>query len=102
MKYWPLSLIAESPLLPPAYFMEVTDAGRTCNMSRGAFLACGDVAMRTAPVDAPNMVVMESPGAPARRVYVRFPECEEWLRLERGGVVAGDDGLLHVLIDALH
>lgn len=102
MKYWPLSAIKESPLMPPAFAWELCRVYQTCSLTQEAFNACGSVASYTAPQDTPNLAIVQSIGAPARRVYVGHPECDEWLRLERGGVIEGDDGLLHVIIDALH
>lgn len=103
MQYWPLSALVESPLMPAVFCAELREAYRSkAGLSEGAFIACGTVAIHTAYHDAPNLVLIESACAPARRVYSGYPNHDEWLRLERGGVIGRADGMLCVLIDALH
>ncbi len=101
MKFWPLSVIAASPLVPPAYAHEVSRIA-THLPSEGAFYACIDVARRTEPVNAPGLVIVESIGAPQRRVYTEYPEWDEWFRLERGAVMQAQDGFMFVHFDGLH
>lgn len=101
-KYWPFSTIKNSPLLPPVY---AWDASRIYNRHQFSFpfmVACTDVARQTAPIDMPGLAIVESVGAPARRIYLCYPEFEEWMQLERGGVVLGSDGMLGVIVDGLH
>lgn len=102
MNYWPLSTIATSPLMSLAYGFELSHVYRTCYLSPAAFMACGDVARHTQPHAAPNLVIVESVNAPARQVYTGYPDWREWMALERGGVVEASNGMLHVIIDALH
>lgn len=100
MKYWPLSVIAQSPLMLGAYVDEINRFYKTLP-SQGAYYACIDVARHTQPVDAPNMSIVGSIGAPDRRVYVNYPDSAEWLKLERATVME-DNGYMFILVDALH
>lgn len=101
MKYWPMTVIIQSPLVPPAYAWELQQFYRKIP-SEGAYDAVFDVARKTPPVEAPNTVVVSSVGSPCRRVCLGYPTEAEWLPLERAAVVAGDNGYLYVLMDALH
>lgn len=100
MRYWPLSVIAQSPMLPPVYGPELYRAYYDPRISQGALVACNQVAGHTRPVETP-LVIIHSVGAPMRRVYTEYPEFDDWLRLERGGFIATDDTFGFV-IDALH
>lgn len=102
MKYWPMSIVKSSPLMPPVFAWELFRVYETCYLSAPAFQACGDVAQQTQPASMPNLAVVESIGAPARQLYTNYPDWEEWSRLERGGVFEASNGVLHVIIDALH
>lgn len=103
MNYWPLSVIAQSPLAQhPGFAYELSRLYKTCYLSPAAFMACGDVARQTPVQNMPNLVIVESVGAPARQMYTGYPDWEEWSRLERGGVIEASNGMLSVIIDALH
>ena len=104
MRYWPFSIIAESPLMPAQYAAEfyrvqVTHDDR---LSPGAVMACGSVAVYTEPCEMPNLYVLTTLDGPPRRAYHGFPPFDEWARLERVGVVQDAQGDLFVLMDALH
>lgn len=101
MRYWPISMIARSSLLPAAYAPEIARFN-VAMPSEGAFYACFDVARRTPAIDAPNTVVIETIGAPQRCAYVDFPDTDEWLKLERINVMETKDGYLFVSVAALH
>lgn len=101
MKYWPLSVLTQSPLINSAYVPELCRVYDTGYMSHGVFNACGAVASQTKPVETP-LVIIESVGAPMRRAYSSMPTFEAWARLERGGFVATEDGFFGFMIDALH
>lgn len=100
MRYYPLSVIAQSPLTPPEFAWELSQVYRTAYLSPDAFRACSYVARDTAPLNTP-LVIIESVNAPMRRAYTDFPDFEDWLRLERGGFVMTDD-FFGLMIDALH
>lgn len=100
MKYWPLSVIAQSPLMHPICMGELHRAYQAPRLSEGTMIACNQVAGHTKPVETP-LVIVHSVDAPMRRIYTEHPEFEDWLRLERGGFVATDDVFVFV-IDALH
>ena len=101
MKYWPMMAIARSPLLPAPYVHELQNFYLRCP-SKHAFEAALDVARHTAPLELPNLAVIETPGGTYHRTFTGRPSHDEWLRLERGGVVPFDDGTLFVLMDAIH
>lgn len=101
MRYWPTSVICNSPLLSGMYAPELHQVERTAHLSHGAFMACGRVAAQTEPVETP-LLIIESVGAPMRRMYATYPEFADWARLERGGFVSNDQGFFGFMIDALH
>jgi len=100
VRYFPLSTIAQSPLMSPVYAWEVANAYHTSQLSRGAMHACGYVIEHTKPHETP-LVIIESVGTPMRRVYIDYPETEAWLALERGGFVLTNE-FFGFVVDALH
>lgn len=100
MRYWPLSVLKESPLMHPAHVWELSRFYKH-PPSEPAFYACLEVASRTQPVDTPGLMIIESVDAPNRLVYSRYPGRAEWSRLERAGVFEGD-GCLYMFMEALH
>jgi hypothetical protein len=106
MKHWGLSVIAGSPLLAGVYAVELQQSMKTGRMlSQATFSACSAVAAYTPAQEAPSLAIVHSEGAPPRRVYLRYPELNEWPRLERGSLTAEDAGpdiLWHIVVDALH
>lgn len=107
MRYWPLSVIVTSPLVPEAHLYEISQA-RTRLPSEKGFYAMMEVARRTPAVAAPNLVFIEtiepdgSRRGEARRVFTHYPEADEWLRLERQCVHETSEGFLFVFFDGLH
>lgn len=101
MRYWPLSVIAQSPLVPPAYALEISMTA-TRVPSQGAYYAMVDIARQTAAVDAPNLVIIESTDAPGRRCFTGYPTEAEWLRLERTVFMENEAGFMFGMIDSLH
>lgn len=106
MKYWPMTVLAYSPLLPAAYAPEVQQMTQRYvpgAPSMGAYLACVDVARRTPGIEAPNLAFIEHPGcAMTRRIFLDYPNDEEWLRMERSVLVEDDVGFTFWQLDALH
>lgn len=100
MRYYPLSVVAQSPLLPAVHAYEVAQVYNTACLSQGAMLACNYVISNTVPCETP-LVIVESVGAPMRRIYTEYPDFEDWIRLERGGFVVTDE-FFGLMIDALH
>lgn len=82
MKVWPLSVLKESPLMPPQYAWEVARFYQHLP-SEGCFYACLAVARQTPPVEMPGLVAIETVGAPIHFMYTEYPDWEEWSRLER-------------------
>lgn len=102
MNYWSLSTIATSPACQhPGFLRELADVYATGYLSPAAFETCGYVARHTVPIRAP-LVFVESVGCAARQVYLGYPDWRQWSALERGGVFEAGDGMLYVVIDALH
>jgi hypothetical protein len=93
--------IAKSPLLPAPYVHELTNFYNKCP-SMHAFDAALAVAVHTTPLEMPNLAVIETIGGSYHRTYTGRPSNEEWLRLERGGIVPFDNGNLFILMDVLH
>lgn len=100
MRYWPLSIIRDSPLMAPAYAMELYGAMDAPYISQGALIACNEVSNHTRHIET-SLVIVHGTDAPMRRVYIRYPEFDEWMRLERGGFIATDESFGFV-VDALH
>lgn len=98
MKFWPLSAVAE--MVPPAYAAELQQVA-TKLPSHGAFFAAIDASRTMVPIEAPNLVIIESVDGPNVRAYVGYPQMHEWLRLERAAVMETDDGYVFVLQDVL-
>lgn len=99
MKYWPLSIIINSPLLPSVYAVEVQSI-YTLQISPYAYHACAEVAARLKPTET-NLVIIESLDAPCRFAYSRMPTDEEWNKLERGGVVQDVYGFHRIIMEGL-
>jgi hypothetical protein len=100
MKFWPLSVIAANPLVPPAYAQELRDFNYHMP-SQGAYWVAVEVASRTQPVQAPNLAVIGVVDGSARRIYLDYPNWDEWFYLERSTVI-DDNGYVFILMDALH
>lgn len=102
MKYWPMSVIADSPRMPPRHAIEAREVCHTYSMTAAAAASCSDAASFIAPQDAPNLAIIESAGAPARQVFLRHPGREEWGMLERANLVTGGDGQMYLIVDSTH
>ena len=101
MKYWPMRAIADSPLLPPTFIHELRNF-YVKMPSQHAFNAALAVAEQTIPLEMPNLAVIETVDAHFHRTYTGRPSYDEWLRLERGGIIPFDDGTLFIFMDHLH
>lgn len=101
MRYWPMMAIANSPLLPAPYVLELQNFYFTIPSAK-AFYAALDVAAATEALEMPNLAVIETLEGSYHRMFTGRPTLEEWQRLERGGIVPFDDGTLFVLMDQIH
>lgn len=99
-RYWPLSVIAHSPLLHHVHTWELMCAYHAKSLTESAMHASHQVAAETASFDT-SLVVIHSEDAPMRRVYLAYPSFDDWARLERGGFIATAD-TFGLVIDALH
>ena len=101
MRYWPISALIHSPLMPLPYAIELDRIYSDRPPSSNAYCACIDVA-RQLPGLETGLVVIESVDAPMRRAYVERPPYDEWARLQRAGVLQTGAGTMFLTMDALH
>ena len=100
MKYWPLWFATQSQSLPAPYRLELQNFYRQAP-SEPAFYAIMAAAQEMPAVDAPNLSIVVGEDSPSRRVFARYPDVSEWLRLERTCVMDdGEQTFIHV--EALH
>jgi len=102
IRYWPMSVICSSPLLPPMYIHELFNIVRRQQVSEGGFNAALEVASRTSHMDMPDLAIIESADRPITQVFKEYPTPEEFGRLERCGVFQAADGRYFVHIHARH
>lgn len=100
MRYWPMSVIADSPLMPPPHSIELRLMNRRAP-SEAAYHACFEVARQTRAAPIHGLAFIESVGAPGRQVFTEHPSGDDWARLERVAVV-DHDGYFFIIIDAMH
>lgn len=101
MKYWSLSQLRHSPLMPAQHAWEL--ANFYVRMpSEHAYDACLAVARQIEPVQMPGLVLIESVNVPMRLAYTEYPNIEEWLAVERVFVSSNDDGDLFLNMQPLH
>lgn len=100
MRYWPMSVIADSPLMPAPYAFEASQMGRRAP-SEAAYHACFEVARQTRAAPIRGLAFIESVGAPARQAFTEHPSGDDWARLERAAVV-DHNGCFFIIIDAMH
>lgn len=100
MRYWPLWMVIESPDLAAPYVREMRQFYHKAP-SEAAYYAAMAAARDMPAFEAPSLSIVESEGAPSRRVFARHPDSAEWLRLARTCIIDdGDDTYIHT--DALH
>jgi hypothetical protein len=102
IRYWPMSVICNSPLLPPVYIHELHNIIQRQQVSPEGFNAALEVASRTPHMDMPDLAVVESVDRPITQVFKEYPTDEEWERLERCGIFQATDGRYFVHIHARH
>lgn len=100
MKYWPLSTLRDSPLMPANLQWELAQFYQKMP-SQMAFEACLNVARKTQPIET-GILVIESVNAPLRTMYARYPDFAEWMALEQAGVFEADDGYLFMSREPVH
>lgn len=100
MRYWPISLIAQSPLMAPAHGAQVLDLYNRLP-SVPAFEACFDVARHTQHV-GDRLNIIESTDARNHFMYTEMPSYDEWARLERAGVLETVEKHMFVMLNYLH
>src|SRR4051812_47716107 len=72
VRYWPMMTIARSPLLPAPFVYELSNFYYKMP-SEGAFYAALAVAQHTAPIEMPNLAVIETEGGTYHRMYTSQP-----------------------------
>lgn len=100
MRYWPISTIFSSPMMPAPHAVEVMQLYKRAPSER-AFYSCFDVAKHTRPAPSGALVIIESEGSHPRQAYTNYPSWEEWSRLERSAVIE-TNGDFFIMIDGLH
>ncbi len=100
-RYWPLSVLKNSPLMPPAYQWELLRFTQQLP-SAGAYYACIEVTKHAPAIPMPGLVVIETVNGTGRFMYTEYPDFEAWARLERVGAIEGMNGFMCMVMDALH
>lgn len=101
MRYWPMSVIRTSPLLPGDCAAELHFIFAKL-MSTRTLQACEHVANQTQSVNADGLVVMEGdPEVPYKLVYTQRPTQEQWERLERTVIIDAPGNALVFFMDPL-
>lgn len=97
MKYWPMSVIINSPLFPQHCAWEIQRylAGGPLPGSH-VVQSMGQVTGNTRPIEMPSMVHVYTERGPddtrMHFMYLRYPTFEEWKALERAGASEDDVG----------
>lgn len=101
MRYWPLSVVMQSPLLGDwdRAALTLLRTGHMRKIPNDTLYTCHNAAQKIPACT--SMLLMHTEDAGIRRVYVRHPTQENWLTLERGGFVDTGTGFGYVM-DALH
>lgn len=107
MRYWHFSDIRNSPFMPAWLVPDLDRGACTGQLTHSAFMAATDTAAHMPPADVPSLAIVENLDEngiliSARRMFTRYPDTEEWLRLERGCIVLGDSGIFYIIIDEMH
>lgn len=100
MKYWPLSVIARSPLMPGHLTHELLGPQRFVSVL--AVNAAGQVAGEIAPAIPNRLTCIETAGAPCRRIFLDYPTTAEFEQLEPAGVMEDCYGGRFLLYDCFH
>lgn len=100
MRYWPLSVIAASPMLHHSQAWELMCAERLHPLTQSAMWAANHIAGQT-PAAPPGLVLVHTVGAISRCAYLEPPSPADFAQLERAGFIATDD-TFGLVIDTLH
>jgi hypothetical protein len=102
MRYWPLSTVRTSPLLPGDVASEVTVIYRTLRLTPRAFDACDEVSDLTPHVQMDGLILAKDEYSFPRYMYLRRPPVEQWKRLERGCILQDFKNEKFVIVVGLH
>jgi hypothetical protein len=109
VKCWSFSQIL--PLISPEQQFELRGFTYGAGITDAMIGACVEAGLKSInPNPTPNIALITSVGAPARRFFMNFPTYEEWSHLDRTGVlqrlIMDENGELYtvnsIMIDALH
>ena len=100
MRYWPLSVIRTSPLLPGDCAAELDSFCEKRKLSPRACGACEFVIRKTRAVRSDNLVMARS--NVVKFIYLARPTQEQWNRLERISFVTDPDGSIFITVEPLH
>lgn len=101
MRYWQTSLFTSNPTLHPLAVRELAAVGRGKPISPYTMATCCEIASRT-PTPDTNLFLIETQGCSFRRMYLNYPDFDDWFRLERGGFVDTEIAGFGYVLDALH
>lgn len=102
MRYWPLSVIASSPMLhySQRWELELMCAAREHPLTQATLYTCSRVVEQT-PAGPPGLVLVHTVGAISRCAYLEPPSPADFARLERAGFICTND-TFGLVIDTLH
>ena len=96
-RFWPVSIMLNSAALKPEQKLELTSYG-TAALSEQTFRICMYIASLAQGMD---ITMLSTEGVPLRRVYLKHPPLENWMRLERAVFIDTGCGFAFN-VDALH
>lgn len=103
MIMWPMSMLQQRVCGDNRHFAaEFMHLPETQRMTKDCVAACNHVMARTPGIEAPNLVIIESEGAPCRRAFIGMPTYVEWLYLEQASALMTDSGQTFILVDCVH
>lgn len=91
--YWPTSAVMHR--LEPRQKVEIMNFGASWQTMRACHAVTNKIPACT------SLAIVASKGAEPRRVYLSYPDYDQWMALERGGFVEMWDDFGFVM-DALH
>jgi hypothetical protein len=102
MKFWSMSRLIESPVMPAALANDLVIWMRTGEAPEHMFPALQYVVNCTAPQFAEGLAIMPGVRCPDRRLLMAYPDATAFEALERFCVFELDDGSTYCHVDAVH
>ena len=102
MRYWPISVVRTSPLLPGPCAVELNIMYATRRLSPYTFEMCGAVADHTEAVNMDGLAIVDNEEMQTISfTYAKRPPMEQWERMERGAVVERSRHYYVLMVHAL-